>query len=80
MKLTTRHVTGSDVTRIVAGKDQSNSRYVCKQHQVQRLGLGYGAPLPCAIYKGNIWKQGTVDKLNNLVNHFPLNWAYFTNF
>ena len=64
MKLTARHVTGSDVIRIVRRKDQLNSREAYKQHRVPRLGLGYGAPQPSTIYKGNIWKQGTVDNLN----------------
>ena len=50
MKLTARHVTGSDVIRIVRRKDQLNSREVYKQHRVQRLDLGYGAPHPCTIY------------------------------
>ena len=64
MKLTARHVTGSDVIRIVRRKEQWHGREAYKEHRVPGLELGYGAPQPSTIYEGNIWKQGTVDKLN----------------
>ena len=64
MKLTARHVTGSDVIRIVRRKEELHGREAYKEHRVLRLELGYGAPQPSTIYEGNIRKQGTVDKLN----------------
>ena len=49
MKLTARHVTGSDVIRIVRRKEQLHGREAYKQDRVPRLELGYGAPQPSTI-------------------------------
>ena len=49
MKLTARHVTGSDVIRIVRRKEQLHGREAYKEHRVPGLELGYGAPQPSTI-------------------------------